>query len=251
MLVQDDVAKIFCGDAKNLNIENNSVDLVITHPPYWNVDPYRYGGDPYKQVNNCEDRMDYIKNLIDISIKIYDVLKHNGSFIICVGNESSHYFFVELMNLNIMNYASSFIIDYSDGKHMESDRGLFQTWFHFYKGDKYFANPFELKKRSGSICKYHINNMKSDEDKKLMNYGFNLDALNLEFAEHLVKCYSKSGDTVLDPFGGSGVVMVASLQNSRKAIYNDVSEDAVLLAQKRLELYGLAKSQEFGITVKE
>lgn len=34
--------KVICGDARNLSIENNSIDLIITSPPYVNaLDYYR------------------------------------------------------------------------------------------------------------------------------------------------------------------------------------------------------------------
>ncbi len=50
--------------------------------------------------------------------------------------------------------------------------------------------------------------------------------------QEYVKRFSKPGDTVLDPFGGSGVTAVESLVLRRKAIYLDISEWACFLARQ-------------------
>jgi tRNA G10 N-methylase Trm11 len=46
-----------------------------------------------------------------------------------------------------------------------------------------------------------------------------------------IKTYSKPGDLVLDPFGGSGVTAVESLMNNRKAISIDLNPMAVFIVQ--------------------
>ena len=47
-----------------------------------------------------------------------------------------------------------------------------------------------------------------------------------------IEHFSSSGDTVLDPFGGSGITAVESLVLRRKAIYVDISEWACFLARQ-------------------
>src|SRR5713101_5613798 len=49
-----------------------------------------------------------------------------------------------------------------------------------------------------------------------------------EYIQH----FSAPGDTVLDPFGGSGVTAVESLVLRRNAIYLDISEWACFLARQ-------------------
>src|SRR3989440_12084128 len=44
--------------------------------------------------------------------------------------------------------------------------------------------------------------------------------------------FSSPGDTVLDPFGGSGVTAVESLVLRRKAVYVDISALATFLARQ-------------------
>jgi len=59
-----------------------------------------------------------------------------------------------------------------------------------------------------------------------------------QIAERLINRYSSPGSVVLDPFCGSGTVLVESCRNQRNAIGNDINLLAVLLAKvksKRIE----------------
>src|SRR5438093_11549781 len=50
--------------------------------------------------------------------------------------------------------------------------------------------------------------------------------------QEYVRHFSSPGDTVLDPYGGSGVTAVESLVLRRKAVYVDISEWACFLARQ-------------------
>lgn len=56
----------------------------------------------------------------------------------------------------------------------------------------------------------------------------------LELVEWLVRSYSNAGDTVLDPFVGSGTTLAACLINGRKGIECDVSPIYFETAKQRL-----------------
>lgn len=56
----------------------------------------------------------------------------------------------------------------------------------------------------------------------------------LELVEWLVRSYSNLGDTVLDPFVGSGTTIVASLISGRHGIGCDLSKDYFQTAKQRL-----------------
>ncbi|HOU16241.1 MAG TPA: DNA methyltransferase [Anaerolineae bacterium] len=53
--------------------------------------------------------------------------------------------------------------------------------------------------------------------------------------ERIIKIASHEGDTVLDPFCGSGTTLVAAVSLNRKAIGIDISDDALEITRKRLE----------------
>lgn len=58
------------------NMPNNSVDMVITSPPYFNLRDYGNAGEIGAEKNYKE----YIENLIEIFDEVYRVLKNTGSF---------------------------------------------------------------------------------------------------------------------------------------------------------------------------
>ena len=51
----------------------------------------------------------------------------------------------------------------------------------------------------------------------------------------MITNYSKPGDVVCDLFGGSGTVCLVAMELDRKFIYNDVSEDRIVMAKKRID----------------
>lgn len=53
--------------------------------------------------------------------------------------------------------------------------------------------------------------------------------------ERIIKIASNEGDTVLDPFCGSGTTLVAAMSLNRQAIGIDISDDALEITRKRLE----------------
>ena len=59
-----------------------------------------------------------------------------------------------------------------------------------------------------------------------------------ELAEVLLRQSSEPGDTVADPFMGSGSVGVAAARLGRRFLGNDLNPDAVRLAAQRLEAFG-------------
>jgi len=53
-------------------------------------------------------------------------------------------------------------------------------------------------------------------------------------AERLIRMFSFAGDTVLDPFGGTGTTALAALSSGRNSISLDIEPKYVALASQRL-----------------
>mgnify|MGYP001074944106 CR=1 FL=1 len=64
----------------------------------------------------------------------------------------------------------------------------------------------------------------------------------VELCKRLIQIYTKKGDTILDPFMGSGSAIVASEDLERKSIGIDVNPDFVKLAKSRLSQQKLLTS---------
>jgi len=89
--------KIYHGDARNLDlIEDESIDLIATHPPYANIIPYskkrRIEGD-LSQVYSLEE---YLNGMLKIAEESYRVLKPGRFCCILVGDTRRHRFYVPI-----------------------------------------------------------------------------------------------------------------------------------------------------------
>ncbi|WGS65761.1 TRM11 family SAM-dependent methyltransferase [Marinitoga aeolica] len=85
--------KIFLGDARNLNfLENNSIDLILTHPPYLNIIKYSEGKIPgdFSNISGVKK----FCNELEYAIKeLYRVLKPGKYCAILIGDtrKNRHY----------------------------------------------------------------------------------------------------------------------------------------------------------------
>ena len=90
-----DEPDIYCEDAINLPkfVEPNSVEFVLTSPPYWNIHTRKRTADykkprPYstleKDIGNITDFNEFMTELKSIFQKVYAVLKHGKKCVIIV-----------------------------------------------------------------------------------------------------------------------------------------------------------------------
>jgi site-specific DNA-methyltransferase (cytosine-N4-specific) len=108
--------KLICGDARKLNLENNSVDLIVTSPPYVNaMDYYRIhmynmlwldmdfeqfrkdeiGGHSHFITNRFRLLSEYLGDMLRSLIEMNRVLKSGKLCVIVVGNSSVEYELIE------------------------------------------------------------------------------------------------------------------------------------------------------------
>ena len=57
-----------------------------------------------------------------------------------------------------------------------------------------------------------------------------------ELAERLIKMFSFAGDTVLDPFAGTGSTCLAAMNNGRNSIGNEIDPAYLQMAKSRLSM---------------
>ncbi len=80
--------KIYCDDSRNLlkHVKPNSVDLVVTSPPYWNIlnqkrtadkKNIRNYSDSDNDLGNIQSYEEFLENLKDVFQKVYVALKPN------------------------------------------------------------------------------------------------------------------------------------------------------------------------------
>jgi DNA modification methylase len=86
--VEDILNTIINGDTLEVlkDIPDNSIDMVITSPPYWNLRDYGVK----EQLGNEDTYEEYINKLIDIFNEVYRILKIKGSCWINIGDVYSN-----------------------------------------------------------------------------------------------------------------------------------------------------------------
>jgi site-specific DNA-methyltransferase (adenine-specific) len=225
-------------------IENNSIDLIVTSPPY-NVD-IKY--------NSHDDKISY-EDYLEFSRKwmsrCFEWLKKDGRFCLNIpldknknGQQSVGADLTTIAKKIGFKYHSTII--WNEGN--ISRRTAWGSWMR--ASAPFVIAPVELivilyketwKKTSGS----KISDISRDD---FMNWTNGLWTFQgeskkrtghpapfpIELPHRCIKLFSFVNDVVLDPFLGSGTTLVASVLDKRKGIGIDVDLEYCELAKKRL-----------------
>lgn len=82
--------RILRADARSLPLAEDSVDLVVTSPPYYGLRSYQDGGQPYDgQIGAESTPAEYLDALLDVTRECVRVLKPTGSIWVNLGDRYS------------------------------------------------------------------------------------------------------------------------------------------------------------------
>ena len=222
-----------------------SIDLIVTSPPY-NIDIQ------YKSNKDDLSYEEYLQFSCEWMTRCYGWLKDDGRFCLNVpldknkgGQQSVGADLTAIAKRIGYQYHSTIV--WNEGN--ISRRTAWGSWMS--ASAPYVIAPVELiiilykdrwKKTSGS----RENDITRDEFMAWTNglWTFNGESKKRighpapfprELPTRAIKLFSFVGDTVLDPFLGSGTTLVAAIMNNRRGIGVDVDESYCKLAQKRIE----------------
>lgn len=215
MLELNKIYNMNCMDGLKL-IDNNSVDLIITDPPY-NIN-YRsnHGSEEYKKRIQTAQNWDNNFNFKLYFGEFWWVLKEDCYFLVFGCEE----------NIQAMQELGCYQILVWDKQHCGmgdlSDFGIgYELIFYFKKG-----NPKLRGKRINGVINYkHIGFF----EKTLHPTQKPVGLIRL-----LIEKTSDKNAVVLDGFMGSGTTAVASKQLKRKFIGFEINKNYVDMANKRL-----------------
>lgn len=210
--------KITCGDCLEhlKKLPDNSVDCIITDPPY-NINYFsNYGSEEYKQRVQTAQKWD---NNFDIKPVIEQLLRiaKTHTHILIFGCEE---------NIKVMQELGCYQILIWNKQHCGmgnlSDFGIgYEFIFYFRKG-----KPALKKDRiNGVIDIKHIGHF----DKTL-----HPTQKPLKLIRYLLDNITNENDIILDPFMGSGTTAVACKELNRNFIGFELSQEYVDIANKRL-----------------
>jgi site-specific DNA-methyltransferase (adenine-specific)/site-specific DNA-methyltransferase (cytosine-N4-specific) len=263
---------IFCGDCIDIlcSIPSNSIDLIMTSPPYADARKKVYGG-----VSTDE----YTDWFLPRSEELYRVLKPTGTFILnikerAVKGERSTYVIKLILALKDQGWLwTEDYIWYKKncypGKWPNRFRDAWEHCLQFNKNRKFAMYQDAVKvpigdwagKRLAGLIVTDENHHRTESQ---TGSGFGRDVLNwvgkdmvypsnvLELAtecrnknhsaafpeklpEWFIKLFTKEEDIVLDPFMGSGTTVYVAKKMNRKYIGIDVLSKYCSIATRRLD----------------
>jgi DNA modification methylase len=234
--------KLLVGDACKLDIQSESVDMIITHPPYLGVDTIRYGGDSSNQINHSQDKKKMLKLLNKATLEMFRVLKPGGHLIIANGPRDciDLEYVIATRAIKDLLYLDFVCQNFYDKDSKDNQDKIMSeniiTWHHFIKAGDAYYNPYITKRYRNPVWEFPSNNIDATVD-TLIHQEINIiDTMNVEIPKRFIEMFTKKNATVLDPFGGSGLVAVTAVELGRKGISNDISEDQNRAAEQRILL---------------
>lgn len=261
--------KYLLGDCEKVlkKISDNSVDLIVTSPPYADSRKNTYGGiHPDK----------YVEWFLPKSKEFLRVLKPTGTFVLNIKEKvmdgERHTYVIDLiqkMRKQGWLWTEEFVWHKKNchpGKWPNRFRDAWERCLQFNKSKKFKMYQEVVKVPIGNWAKTRLSNLsKTDRTRAVsaVGSGFGKNISNwvgkeLVFPDNVlhmatecgnknhsavfpialpswfIKLFTNEGDLVLDPFAGSGTTAVASAQMNRNYIMIDVMERYKNEAEKRL-----------------
>jgi len=254
-------AKIIIGDSRKMEeVEDNSVDLVVTSPPYWHIKDYGVEG----QVGYGQSLHEYLKDLYRVWKECYRVIKPGRRFCLNIGDQFARS--IIYGRYKIIPLHAEFIAQCEDigfdymgaiiwqkkttmnttgganvmGSYPYPPNGMVEIDYEyiliFKKPGKGKKIPKEIKEQS----------MLTKDEWKEYFYGhwYFGGARQIEheamFPDELpkrcIKMFTFVGDTVLDPFLGSGTTVKAAMELNRNAIGYEINENFLNVIKEKLGL---------------
>ena len=217
--------KVICGDCRQFlpTIPNNSIDLILTDPPY-NIDK------KYAEYNDNQKESEYWSFITSIFKELYRVLKDRHHLVFTCAQKQIWIYRPMLEDMgfsfrhlavwhNPKRKAGSYpgmwpfsyepILDFTKGgfKRLNNFNGIgyMDVWIE--------SSPSEIKHPAARPVQCWAN---------------------------LIKLCSDEGDIVLDPFMGSGTTALVAKNNKRNFIGFEISSKYCEIAESRLQQRSLA-----------
>ena len=254
---------IYRGDARDMpGLEPHSVHLVLTSPPYWTLKEYR---DSEGQLGHVEDYDQFLQELDKVWKQCFQALVPGGRMICVVGDvclsrkENGGRHTVVPLHSSIQEHCRKLGFDNLAPIIWHK---ISNATYEVEGGSTFLGKPYEpnavIKNdiefilierkpggyRSPDIYTKVLSLISTENHKKWFQQIWSgvtgastkqhPAPYPLELAERLVRMFSFVGDTVLDPFMGTGTTTVAAAKWGRNSIGFEIDRHYYKLAQKRI-----------------
>lgn len=263
--------KLFHGDCREILplLPDDSVDLIVTSPPYADQRKNTYGGISPD---------DYVEWFLPITAQLKRVLKPEGSFVLNIKervvNGERHTYVLELI-IALRKQGWLWTEEYIwhkrnsyPGKWPNRFRDSWERLLHFTKQKNFAMYQDAVRVPMGDWSRSRLRNL-SDTDKRRdeshvqSGFGKKIEnwvgrelaypdnvlhmatecgnrghsaAFPVELPSWFIKLFTQLDDVVLDPFIGSGTSAEAALQLGRHFVGIELDDKYIRVAQERIDI---------------
>jgi len=252
-------AKVIIGDSrKMIELRDEEVDLIITSPPYWHIKDYGVPG----QIGYGQTLHQYLKDLYRVWSECFRVLKPGRRLCINIGDQFARAvlygkYKVIPLHAEIIIQCEKIGFDYMGAIIWQKKTTMNTTGGAVVMGsypyppngmieiDYEFILIFKKPGRSENVSKEirERSKLTKEEWKEYFSGHWSFGGEKQieheamfpeELPRRLIKMYSFEGDTVLDPFVGSGTTLKVALELRRNAIGYEINENFVEVIKRKL-----------------
>ena len=256
--------EIITGDARNMRLSaDSSAHLVVTSPPYWQLKDYGSG----RQIGFDDSYEDYINNLNLVWRECHRVLASGCRLCVNIGDQfarSVYYgrYKVIPIRTEIIKFCETIGFDYMGaviwqkvitsnttggatvmGSYPYPNNGILKIDYEFILLFKKLGRPRKVSREIKEQSKMtreewnryfygHWNFSGEKQDKHIAMFP-------LELPNRLIKMFSFVGDTVLDPFLGSGTTCLSAMNLNRNSIGYEINEKFLPIIKRKLGMSDL------------
>jgi len=251
--------KVIIGDSRKMvELTDESIDLVVTSPPYWYIKDYGIEG----QIGYGQSLHEYLKDLYRVWKECFRVLKPGTRLCINIGDQflrSIIYgrYKIAPLHAEIITQCEKIGFDYMGsiiwqkkttmnttgganvmGSYPYPPNGLIEIDYEFIlifkKPGRRSLPPKEIKEKS---------RLTKEEWKEYFSGHWNFPGERQidheamfpeELPKRLIKMFTFVGEVVLDPFLGSGTTIKAALNLERNSVGYEINEKFLPIIKKKI-----------------
>jgi modification methylase len=243
-------AKIYLGDSRAMTaVEDAGIDLAVTSPPYWHIKDYGVPG----QIGYGQSLHEYLQDLYRTWRECFRVLRTGGRLCINIGDQFARAavygrYKVIPLHAEFINQCEDIGFDFLGaiiwqkkttmnpsggatvmGSYPFPPNGIVEIDYEFIQ---IFKKPGKSKKVSREIKA--ASRLSKEEWKEYFAGHWHFGGARQigheamfpeELPRRLIRMFTFQGDTVLDPFLGSGTTVKAALDLARNAVGYEINPD--------------------------
>lgn len=254
--------KIINGDSRDMTeLSDNSVNLIITSPPYWQLKDY--GSD--NQIGFHDSYENYINNLNLVWKECYRTLSNGCRLCINIGDQFARAVYygrykVIPIREEIIKFCENIGFDYMGAiiwqkvTTSNTTGGGVQMGSYPYPRNGILKLDYEfilIFKKLGDAPKptkeqKELSIMTPEEWNTFFAGHWNFSGAKQnghiamfpeELPRRLIKMFSFVGETILDPFAGSGTTLLAAKNQDRNSVGYEINPDFIPFIKEKLEVY--------------